>query len=168
MSEIWIYINNMLGLRVEPKDLTFYQVSLRGILIFICAIAIVRVADKRFLSGKTAFDAVLGFILASMLARAINGSAPLFPTIGSGFVLVLCHRLLADLSCRWHPLGNLVKGHDDVVIENGEVNTVALRRHSFSHRDLMEDLRLQGVQDPAEVSSARLERNGDLSVIRKR
>ena len=33
----------------------------------------VRLGDKRFLSKKTAFDAILGFILASMLARAVNG-----------------------------------------------------------------------------------------------
>ena len=34
-------------------------------------------------------------------------------------------------------------------------------------RDLMEDLRLEGVSGPEEVKSARLERSGELSVIKK-
>jgi hypothetical protein len=42
----------------------------------------VRVANKRIFSKTTAFDAVLGFIMASMLARAVNGSAAFFPTLG--------------------------------------------------------------------------------------
>src|SRR5262245_12368099 len=38
----------------------------------------IRCGDRRFLSQKSAFDAVLGFILPSMLARAVNGTAAFF------------------------------------------------------------------------------------------
>jgi uncharacterized membrane protein YcaP (DUF421 family) len=68
---------------------------LRGVIVFIATLAIIRCGDRRFLSQKTAFDAVLGFILASMLARAVNGTAAFFPTLGGGFVLVIC-------TARWH------------------------------------------------------------------
>ena len=70
----------ILGIGLEPKDLTILQVCLRGVLVFFVAIVMVRMGDKRFLARMTAFDAILGFILASMLARAINGSAPLLPS----------------------------------------------------------------------------------------
>jgi uncharacterized membrane protein YcaP (DUF421 family) len=155
-----------LGLGQDPKTFTTAQVCLRGLLVFFAAIAIVRVADKRFLSRKTAFDAVLAFTLASMLARAINGSAAFGPSLACGFALVLTHRLIAHLCCRWHFIGALVKGHEDEVIRDGEVDKEALRKHNFTDRDLMEDLRLQGVEHPAEVKTARLERSGDLSVIK--
>jgi hypothetical protein len=42
----------------------------------------VRLSSKRSLAEKTAFDAVLLVIIASVLARAINRSAAFFPTIG--------------------------------------------------------------------------------------
>jgi uncharacterized membrane protein YcaP (DUF421 family) len=157
-----------LGLGEDPASRKTVQICLRGLIVFVCAIAIVRVADKRFLSRKTAFDAVLAFTLASMLARAINGSGPLGPSIACGFALVLTHRLLAHLSARWHWVGSLVKGHEEQIIRDGAVDKEALRKHNFSERDLEEDLRLEGVEHPSEVKAAHVERSGDVSVIKKK
>src|SRR5665213_3486655 len=79
----------LLGIGQPGGSLNTTQVCLRGIIIFVAALMMVRVGDKRFLSHKTAFDAVLGFMLASMLARAINGSSsPFWPSIAAGFVLI--------------------------------------------------------------------------------
>jgi uncharacterized membrane protein YcaP (DUF421 family) len=164
---MWDSLNTLLGIHMDPKDLSILQVCLRGLLIFFIAIAIVRVADKRFLSRKTAFDAVLGFVLASMLARAINGSAAFFPTIVCGFLLVLAHRTLAWAAARWRFVGSLVKGHDECLIHNGRINKEMLRRHNISEHDLEEDLRLKSVGSPADVAEAWFERSGEISVIRK-
>src|SRR5919197_3587456 len=105
MSILSVDISAVLGLGREATALTFTQISLRAVVVFAAALAIVRCGDRRFLSQKTAFDAVLGFILASMLARAVNGTAAFFPTLGGGFVLVLLHRLLASWSRRSHIVG---------------------------------------------------------------
>lgn len=168
LNQAYDFLRPILGLGEDPKQLDAMQMALRGLIVFAAAIAIVRVADKRFLSRKTAFDVVLGLILASMLARAVNGSAPLGPTLVCGFVLAFAHRFLAFLSRKSHRFGNIVKGCDDEIIEHGQVDKEAMRKHNFTERDLMEDLRLQGVRGPEEVESARIERSGDLSVIRKR
>src|SRR5436305_14655041 len=92
----------LLGISVPPKDLTFLQVSIRGVVVFIAALIMVRLSSKRSLAEKTAFDAVLVVIIGSMLARVINGSEAFFPTLGTGFVLVLLHRLfeIGRASCR--------------------------------------------------------------------
>ncbi len=44
--------------------------------MFAAALVMVRSGDKRFFARKSAFDVILGFMLASVLSRAINGSAP--------------------------------------------------------------------------------------------
>ena len=160
-------IVELLGIGVEPGRLTSVQVSLRGVLIFFYCIFLVRFADKRFLSRKTAFDAVLGFILASMMARAINGSAPFVPTFVGGFVIVLLHRAMAFLAVRWHAFGVLVKGSSQLVIDDGQPLMETLRKHNFSKADLLEDLRLSGVASPEAVQSGHIERNGQISVVRK-
>src|SRR5215218_7033277 len=99
-----------LGLHLEPKDLTFLQVSLRGLFVFVVTLGIMRLGHKRSLARKTAFDAVLLVILASVLSRAINGSAAFFPTLGGSVVIVLFHRLLGLAAYHWHWLGFLMKG----------------------------------------------------------
>jgi uncharacterized membrane protein YcaP (DUF421 family) len=159
------YVSKLLGLDLEPQNLDFLQVSLRAIVVFIAALVMVRTGAKRFLGRKAAFDIILAFILGSMLSRAISGSAPFFPTLLGGFVLVWFHRLIAALSFRFHKLGTLVKGTDDIIIENGKVNTEAMRKNFLSERDLLEDLRLKSHESPAEIKTARIERSGDLSVI---
>lgn len=162
-------VESLLGLHIEPKELVFHQIALRGILVFLFALLMVRLGDKRFLSKKTAFDAILGFILASMLARAVNGSASFWPTIGGGFVLVGLHRLIASLSRRSKVFGFLAKGRSDLVIRDGELVPEGMRRNDLSEDDLLEDLRLNGgVMNPEDVTVAYVERNGEISVTPKK
>jgi uncharacterized membrane protein YcaP (DUF421 family) len=167
MNTLHENINSVLGLHASAQNLTFVQISLRGVIVFITALIMVRLGDKRFLSNKTAFDAILGFILASSLARAVNGTASFFPTLGGGFVLVGLHRLLAFFSRDSHWFGILVKGKPDQIIREGVVLDNALRRNCLSSHDLTEDLRFNGnVQDPKKVSAAYFERNGQISVVK--
>lgn len=159
--------NSILGLRADPQNLTFLQISLRGVIVFAAALSMVRLGDKRFLSKKTAFDAILGFILASMLARAVNGTVSFFPTLGGGFVLVGLHRAMAYIARDSHWFGKLVKGRCDPLIREGIIIDRAMRRNNLSEHDLMEDLRLNGnVQDPQKVREAYFERNGQISVVK--
>lgn len=162
-------LNSALGLDQEPKQLTFVQIALRGVIVFIVALIMVRLGDKRFLSRKTAFDAILGFILASMLARAVNGNSAFWATLGGGFALVGLHRLIAFLSRRWPALGGLVKGSSDLVIRDGKIIQAALNKNDMSRDDLLEDLRLNGqVEQPEAVKAAYVERNGQTSVVREK
>src|SRR6185436_6736731 len=161
-------ISTALGLGLDATALTFTQISLRGIIVFMAALVIIRGGDRRVLSQKTAFDAVLGFILASMLARAVNGTAAFFPTLGGGLVLVLLHRVLAYWSRRSHALGMLIKGRSDVIVTDGQVDEAMANRNRLSQHDLLEDLRLHGnVSDVGDVALAVFERNGHISVVRR-
>jgi uncharacterized membrane protein YcaP (DUF421 family) len=166
MLDIPFDLDALLGLGYEATALTFLQISLRGVIVFIATLAIIRCGDRRFLSQKTAFDAVLGFILASMLARAVNGTAAFFPTLGGGFVLAILHRTLAYWARRSHTFGYFIKGRSDVVIREGTLDQELATRNRLSEHDVLEDLRLHGnVGNIAEVSLAVFERNGQISVI---
>src|SRR6266478_807774 len=142
--EFYDSVRQVLGLDLQPRDLTFIQVSLRALIAFFVSLVMVRVANKRFLSKMTAFDAILGFILASMLARAVNGTAAFFPTLGAGFVLVMLHRALAYWSRRSHAVGLLIKGRSDVIVRDGKLDETLARHNRLSEHDLLEDFRLNG------------------------
>lgn len=164
---LWNALNAWLGLRLEPKDLTFTQISLRGIIVFIASLALIRLGSKRSLAQKTAFDTVLLIVIASVLARAINGSAAFFPTLGGSFVIVLLHRILAVIACRWHPLGMLIKGQPNVILRNGRFDRAAMHRNHISDHDFDEDMRLSAkTEDKATLKIARVERSGDISFIK--
>jgi uncharacterized membrane protein YcaP (DUF421 family) len=168
MNALWNSFETLLGLSVEPKDLTFVQISLRGIIVFLVTLTTMRLGHKRSLSHKTPFDAVLLVILASVLSRAINGSAAFFATIGGGVVLVLLHRAFAHLAYYSHGFGILVKGRPDVIVRDGQCDFPTMRRNHVSIHDLEEDMRLNGhIDDLSKVRLARVERSGDISFIKK-
>jgi uncharacterized membrane protein YcaP (DUF421 family) len=168
MYALWNFLESLLGLAAEPKNLTFIQISLRGVIVMVAALAMIRLGTKRSLAEKTAFDAVLLVVLASALARAVNGNAAFFPTLGGAFVLVFMHRLLGSVGCRWHAFGVLIKGRPDVIVENGNVHWKMLRQNHVSPHDLEEDLRLNAkTEDISKIRIARVERSGDISFIKR-
>lgn len=168
MNALWNSFETLLGLGLEPKDLTFVQISLRGIIVFLVTLATVRLGHKRLLSRKTPFDAVLLVILAAVLSRAINGSAAFFATLGGGVVLVVVHRLFAFLTFYSHGFGILVKGRPDVIVRDGQCDLAVMRRNHVSTHDLEEDIRLSvHTEDLSKIRLARVERSGDISFIKK-
>ena len=158
----------LFGLGTEPKDLTALQLSMRGILILLVALALMRIGAKRALARKTPFDMVLIVVVASLLSRSINGNGPLFGTIVAAFVMVVLHRLLAVLAYASHPLGIAMKGEPGVVVEDGRYVEKTLRQNQITTHDVEEDLRLKGeTEDIADVRIARVERSGDISFLYK-
>jgi uncharacterized membrane protein YcaP (DUF421 family) len=168
MSIFWNFVGSALGIGVEPKDLSFVQISLRGILVMIAALIMIRLGSKRSLAQKTVYDAVLIVVLASVLARAINGSAPLWSTLGGGFVIVGLHRLLGTMACRYHRLGIIIKGQPEVLVHDGQIEWKTMYRNHVSKHDLEEDLRLSAeTEDLDKIRIARVERSGDISFIKR-
>jgi len=160
-------LHTLLGIGTEPKELTFLQVSVRGVIVFIATLIMVRLSSKRSLAEKTAFDAVLVVIIGSMLARAINGSEAFFATLGTGFVLVFLHRLLGIAAYYSHAFGILVKGNPVMLVQNGRLQRKNMLWEHISKHDLEEDMRLEAkTDDLSKIQVARLERSGDISFIK--
>src|SRR5437763_14769582 len=79
MDAFYNFIDAWLGLGAQPKDLTFLQISLRGIIVFLATLAVIRIGPKRSLARETAFRAVLLVLLASGLSRGVTGSSAFLP-----------------------------------------------------------------------------------------
>lgn len=168
MNALQDFFLTVLGPDGKPAELTLLQVSLRGFLIFIAGLAMVRIGDRRSLAEKTAFDAIFIVLLGSMLSRGINGPASFFTTIGAGAALMLIHRGCAFAACRSHWFGKLLKGTDSVIVRNGEIDWKAMQHCMVSKHDLEEDLRLDAkTEDISKIHIARIERSGDISFIKK-
>jgi uncharacterized membrane protein YcaP (DUF421 family) len=168
MNTIYDFCAPILGLGVEPKELTFLQISVRAVIVFLATLIMIRFGHKRSLARKTGFDAVLMVILASVLSRAINGSAAFFATLGGGVVLVLVHRLFALVACHSHAFGVLIKGSPELIIDDGDLVLRTMRRNHISKHDVEEDMRLAAkTEDLKEIRKGYVERSGDISFIEK-
>src|SRR4051812_41878411 len=169
VSDLYLVLDDLLGLSVAPVDLGWGQIGARTFVVFAAGVVLVRLADRRFLGRNAGFDMLLAVVLGSVLSRAINGQAPFFKTLLASALLVLLHRILGLLTCRWRAWSWLIKGDAVVLVRNGRVDRRAMQAYDISDDDLEENLRLNGnVGALAEVAEARLERNGQIGVVKKR
>jgi uncharacterized membrane protein YcaP (DUF421 family) len=161
-------LNDVLGLGLNPQNLTVGQLLLRALIICFVMYVMIRLAGRRFMAQKNSFDVLLAFLMASLISRAINGSTNFWGTVALGLVLAVAYRLIAALACKFHGFGKLLKDEPVVLVADGALKKSAMNRHHVSEHDLHEDLRLAGnIDDLKEVKMACLERSGEISVQRQ-
>ncbi len=137
LQDVWTSIQGALGIDVEPKELTFTQLALRALIIYIVGVALVRMGKKRFLGKGTAFDVLLAIMIGAVLGRAINGSGPFFETIGAVVVLVGLHWLFAVGAFHSARFRQLVEGTPRPLIQDGEVQTAVMHKSRISDDEVL-------------------------------
>lgn len=166
MQSLLQLFKDLIGL--GAAELSLYQILVRCVLIYVIGIALVRIAKKRLLGKITAFDTVLAIIIGSLLSRAITDSNHFLEILAACLLLILLHRLFSLIAAYSDSFGNLIKGHDRVIVRDGELLRDAMLKSNLSEHDVLQSLRLNAkTEDVRKIKLARLERNGDISVIMK-
>lgn len=164
MHEILEALRDLLGVGVDGPGPG--QMALRAVVIYVTAILLVRLGQKRFMGKNTAFDVILGIILGSVLSRGITGNAPFVPTVAAGAMLVALHWLFSVASFYWRPFGRVVKGEERVLVKDGEIQWRNMQRSHIGRHDLEMAIRNTGKAARLEdVAEAHFERSGEISVI---
>ncbi len=152
----------------DATSITWWQMSIRAILIFTYGLVLVRCGGKRTFGKNTSFDIVVAVILGSILSRALTANARFLPTMAAATVLVLLHKFMAAAAFRFHRLGHLIKGTEVQLVKDGEILWRPMKKNSVTEHDLKEALRLGGkILTVGGVKAAYLERSGSISVIPK-
>jgi uncharacterized membrane protein YcaP (DUF421 family) len=163
---LWNQFQILLGLGLNISDVNAVQMALRTIIVYAVTLAIIRLGSKRFLGKASAFDVIVGIMLGSVMSRAINSSAPFFPTLVSGGVLIGMHWLFAVLAYHFRWFGPFVKGNAVLLIEDGQIQEQGVRQGGITIQDLTEALREGAKQtDLSKIKTAYLERDGEISII---
>lgn len=163
------WIATTLGLGLTPGELSLGQVIARAIVVYLTGVTLVRVGHRRFMGRHNPFDFILAIILGALLARPINGSAPLLGTLAAAFGLVFLDRAIAVATFHSERLRRWVGGSASRLVADGEVMEGAMRKSHLSRDDLVSALRREGnVSTTGDVAEAYLERSGEVSVVPRR
>ncbi len=161
---IWIIGGNEID-----AAMPIWQLVLRTIAIYGVALLIIRVAKRRFMGGYTTFDILLGFVVGSVLSRAITGTIRIVDMIVVVSVLVIIHWIIAIIGYYAGSfISKTVKNSARQLVKNGEMIEEEMRKSKLGENDLMQAVRNQGNVDSLDnVKSAYLERDGSITVITK-
>ena len=150
-------------------DLSPWQAALRAAVLYLGALVIIRLGNRRFLSRSAPFDLIVIVMLGSLISRAISGSAPLVPALAAALLLVLAHAAIAALSFHSRIIARLAKGEPLPLLQDGRLRQDQMRRVHIGEHDLLEALRAQGrIASVEEAETIQLERSGEISVIKKK
>jgi uncharacterized membrane protein YcaP (DUF421 family) len=159
-------LEDILG--VDPKNFTVWQICLRAFITYFFTVFIIKFGHKRFMASTTPFDTVLGFILGSVVSRAINGQAAFFPTLAGSLLLVLLHWSTGWLAMRSKFVARAFKGESHVLYQNGRLNEREMRRHLISKEEIEQYMRqTANIDQWEEMKSATLERSGEIGIVKK-
>lgn len=159
----------LIALFGEGKDLSAFQMGMRAGATFLAALVFIRISGRRSFGQRSPFDYVVAILLGATLSRAIVGASPAVPTYIASLVIVLMHRALAWACVRSRALELIVGGVERPLYRDGIFNEKQMLAALVSRTDVLETVRQElGTEALDRVQSAILERNGEISIIRKR
>ena len=150
----------------DDGPITWWQMTIRGIFLFLYGVLLVRMAGPRIFGGAAVIDLMLAVIIGSNLSRALTATAPLFPTVAATAAIVFAHWLLARLAVRYELISWLVKGRRVRLVRCGIIDWAAMHSHAIGRGDLLDAARQAGIHDVDQIEDAYLQRNGKILVTR--
>jgi len=141
---------------------------LRAAVVFFFVLVLTRVIGRRELSQLAPFDLILLIILGDALQQgltqddySVTGSVLV---VGTFAVLQVC---MSWLGFRFPPLRPILEGEPLVIVEDGKAIERNLRRERLTLEEVMESARLHQIASLSEVRWAIVERNGEISFLKK-
>lgn len=154
-----------IGAALRP-DVNILETVVRGVVMYLSIFVLLRVVLRNRGSAVTIGD-LLVFVLISDAAQ--NAMAANYLSITNGIVLVatiVVTSLAVDwLAYRVPAIQRFVHPERKPLVVDGRLIRRTLNEELMTEEELMTQLRLNGIEDPAAVKAAYLEGNGQISVI---
>lgn len=140
----------------------------RTLVIYIVAIAAMRLMGKRQLAELQPSELVTTFLISNVASICINEpELPLFASLTPILLITALEIFNSTLAWYCPRYARLLFGNPVTVIRNGVVDQEALRHLRITPNDLAESLREAQVFSPEDVIWGVIESNGSLSVAKK-
>ncbi len=146
---------------------TLLEIVLRAAIIYFVVLIGIRLTGKRQVGQMTPFDLVVLLLIANAVQNAMTGSDT---SVTGGLVaaatLLGVNAVVTRLAWGHKGVRELVEGTPTLLIHAGKVIPAHLAKERVTREELEQALREHGIASVAEVSSAVLEVDGSISVLR--
>lgn len=152
----------------EGKDLNALQMSSRGLVVFFIALLLIRISGRRSFGLRTPLDNIIVIVLGAILSRAVVGASAFVPVIICCLIIVILHRTFGWLIATGKHFGRMMEGNKMLLYENGRFKRDEMKKALVCEEDLMQGIRKSALtEDMAQIDKVYMERNGDISAIKK-
>ncbi|EGD52725.1 Uncharacterized membrane protein YcaP, DUF421 family [Thermoanaerobacter thermohydrosulfuricus] len=140
----------------------------RTIILYVLVVIFMRISGKQQIGQLQPYELVVAIMIADLVAIPMqNKGIPLVSGIIPILTLLVSQLFLSYLSIKSLRARAIICGTPTILVENGKILTSQLQKERYNINDLLEELRVKGYPNIADVEYAILETNGSLSVIPK-
>lgn len=141
-------------------------IVLRCFIVYLFLLVALRLTGKRQLGQFTPFDFAILLIVANAVQNAMIGpdTSLVGGLIGASTLFAL-NFALAALSYRFNLFGRELQGEPTLLVNDGHMISVNLRRERIDPDDVLMAMREHGVTDLGKVKQAVLETDGTISIV---
>ena len=159
-------LNDLFG---QGQQLTVTQMSARGVIVFIAAFLLIRISGRRSFGLHMPLDNIITIMLGAILSRGVVGASPFLSVFVCCAVIVSLHRGIAWLMVRNKKLSELMEGKKMLVYEQDHFLYEKMNAAQVCMEDILQGVRKNiSTEDLSEVKSIYIERNGEISCIKKK
>ncbi len=145
-----------------------FQLIIRTIILYIVVVITMRLLGKRQIGQLQPFEFAVALMISELAAIPLTeDDKKLHHAIIPIVVLLSCQLLISFLSIKGVKVREYICGKPTVLIRDGRMLEKNMRHELYTINDLLEQLRFYSVQSVAEVETAILETNGQLSIVLK-
>ena len=156
---------DLLGL--DAKDLEWYQMFARTLIVFFAALVFIRISGMRTFGTSSAFDVVVSITLGAILGKCIMGHYPFFPGLATAGFFVCLHWLVARISAQSPFIRKLTEGDPILLFSAGEQKLRAQKKYNITPAEILAAIHEQNIDNFDQVKSIWLEPDGMISVVKK-
>jgi len=165
-SLLLLFINwNDLFLPSQP----IIETVLRGSITYLALFLLMRFVLKREAGSIGTADLLMVVLIADAAQNAMAGN---YKSITDGLILVTTiifwNYALDWLSYHSRMMRSLLQPKPLLLVKDGQMDRRNMRKELISKEELLSELRENGVKDIAQVSEARIEEDGHISVIKRK
>jgi uncharacterized membrane protein YcaP (DUF421 family) len=146
-------------------SLPWWEFVLRGVIVYVFLLIILRVSGKRQTGQLAPFDLVLLLVLSNAVQNSMNGGDnTVLGGIISATTLIALHYAVAFMTYKNKKLEAWVEGTPRTLIHNGVLNEDVMRSELLTRHELAAALRAAGCTEIEHVRVATLENNGQITI----
>ncbi|MFL0246494.1 DUF421 domain-containing protein [Candidatus Clostridium stratigraminis] len=140
----------------------------KSLIIFIVLFILIRITGKKHLSEITYFDYISGITIGEIAgSTSVHDNVSVYDGIISLVVWSIIPIVISYINMKSLSNRRLTVGEPLILIKNGTVNDINLKKARYNIENLLMQLRKKDIFDLSEVEFALLEVDGELSVLKK-
>jgi uncharacterized membrane protein YcaP (DUF421 family) len=144
------------------------ETVIRAAIIYFVLLFVLRITTRRVLRAATPMDLVLVFVFGGLGVQAVLGEdRSITAMLLSLATFSLLHVGISAAKRRWPHIGLYTEGAPVVIYREGKWDEKALRTLRIAQRDVMTEVRQNGLKRMDQIEIVIAEHNGGISIVAK-